>query len=105
MPQSRVFLCKVPELSPGQTKRVDLEGYDPMVLCNVDGDFYLLDDECTHAIASLAEGELEDHQLFCPLHGGSFDVRSGKATGLPCKHALRTFPVQITEDSVWFIKP
>ncbi len=105
MSQSRVLLCKVSEVPPGEMKRVDVEGHDPMVLCNADGAFHLLDDECTHAIASLSEGDLEDHQLYCPLHGGSFDVRTGKATGLPCKHALRTFPVDVQDDGVWFVKP
>ena len=104
MSQSRVLLCKVSELPPGEMKRVDIEGHDPMVLCNTGEGFHLVDDECTHAIASLSEGELDHHQLFCPLHGGSFDVRSGRATGLPCKQALRTFPIDIQDGDVWFVQ-
>jgi nitrite reductase/ring-hydroxylating ferredoxin subunit len=39
--------------------------------------------------------------IFCPLHGGSFNVRSGKACSLPCKQKLRTYPVQIADGAIW----
>lgn len=74
---------------------------DPIAVCNVDGDFFAIEDECTHAIASLSEGRLEGEVIFCPLHGGSFNVRSGKACSLPCKQPLRTFPIVVEDDAIW----
>ncbi|RIJ64552.1 non-heme iron oxygenase ferredoxin subunit [Brevundimonas sp. LPMIX5] len=96
-------LCSVDDLSPGEMQLIELEGMDPLLLCNSEGSFHLVDDECTHAIASLSEGRLEGHTVFCPLHGGSFDVRSGKALTLPCKQALRTFPI-VVEDGAVFLR-
>ncbi len=96
-------LCKVSDLAEGMMMRFEPEGMDPVVLCNAGGTFRLVDDECTHAIASLSEGRLEGGILYCPLHGGSFDVDTGKAVSLPCKFALSTYPVEIRNDEVWMI--
>ncbi|MBH0114072.1 non-heme iron oxygenase ferredoxin subunit [Novosphingobium sp. YJ-S2-02] len=95
-------ICAVEDLAPGAIRLVELDGMDPLVLVNRAGEFFLLEDECTHAIASLSEGRLEGDTLFCPLHGGSFDVRTGKAKSLPCKMALNTFPVEVRDGAVWY---
>jgi nitrite reductase/ring-hydroxylating ferredoxin subunit len=98
-----IELCAATEIGPGEMRRFEPEGFDPLLLCNVDGAFRLVDDECTHAIASLSEGRLEGPTIFCPMHGGSFDVCSGKAKSLPCKQALRTYQVRIQDGIVYFI--
>lgn len=98
-------LCAVDDLAPGEMRLFELEGMDPLLLCNSGGAFHLIDDECTHAIASLSEGRLDGHTVFCPLHGGSFDIRSGKASKLPCKQAVRTFPVVVEDGAVFMHKP
>ena len=95
----KVMLCEADAVAPGGMMRFELDGQDPMLLINDGGDFRLIDDDCTHAIASLSEGRLEGHVIFCPLHGGSFDIRTGKACSLPCKQALRTHGL-IVEDGV-----
>jgi nitrite reductase/ring-hydroxylating ferredoxin subunit len=94
-------LCAVADLAPGQFQRFEPAGRDPVLLCNVDGSFYAVDDECTHAIADLSEGRMEGEIVFCPMHGGSFNVRSGKACSLPCKQALRTYVVELADGAVW----
>jgi len=96
-------LCKVDDLGHGKLMRFEPEGMDPVVLCNTGGTFRLVDDECTHAIASLSEGRLEGNILYCPLHGGSFDVDTGKAMSLPCKFALNTYAIEIRDDEVWMV--
>lgn len=99
----RLQLCEAGEVAPGGMLRVQLEGMDPLLVCNVDGKLYAVDDECTHAIASLSEGRLQGNIVFCPLHGGSFDVCSGKAKSLPCKQALRTWPIEVTDGKVYLL--
>ncbi len=101
MTDAPIRLCPVDDLAPGQFRRFEPEGLDPVLLCNVDGQFYAVDDECTHAIADLSEGRMEGEIVFCPMHGGSFNVRSGKACSLPCKQALRTYPLEIADGGVW----
>jgi nitrite reductase/ring-hydroxylating ferredoxin subunit len=97
----RVRLCKAAELAAGEMRRFEPAGADPVLLCNLAGDFVATDDECTHAIASLSEGRIEGNIIFCPMHGGSFDLCTGKAKSLPCKHPLRTFPVEVIDGEVW----
>jgi DNA-binding IclR family transcriptional regulator len=66
----------------------------------VEGQYYATSDRCTHGRASLSQGYLEGHLIECPLHQGSFDVRTGAAVNLPCKVNLRTFPVQVADGFV-----
>lgn len=96
----RLPLCEESEVPPGGMLRVHPEGMDPILVCNVGGQFHAVDDECTHAIASLSEGRLQGNIVFCPLHGGSFDVCSGKPKSLPCKQALRTWPLEVANGKI-----
>lgn len=98
---ARHRLCEENLLSAGEMKKFELEGMDPVVLCNHEGTLYALNDDCTHAIASLSEGRLEDGLLICPVHGGSFDVTTGAPTKLPCRRPLKTWLVEVSEGFVW----
>lgn len=98
----KTALCQASMLEPGAMARFEVAGEDPLLLINDAGEFRLIDDDCTHAIASLSEGRLEGHIIFCPLHGGSFDVRTGKARSLPCKQALRTHRISVEDGTVYF---
>ncbi len=98
----RVALCQSDSIAAGEKLRFELDGMDPILLINDEGAFRLIDDDCTHAIASLSEGRLDGHIIFCPLHGGSFDIRTGKACTLPCKHPLRTYNVAVEDGTVYF---
>lgn len=99
---SKIPLCETAALEAGQMMRFEPDGLDPVLLINDGESFRVIEDDCTHAIASLSEGRLEGNTIFCPLHGGSFDIRSGKATSLPCKQALRTFAT-VVEDGVVYL--
>src|SRR5262245_16096129 len=68
-----------------------------IVLCRVDGQVYALDNVCTHALARMSEGRLRGKRLICPLHGASFDVRTGQVLAGPAvqplpRHHARTTP-------------
>ncbi|MED5264686.1 MAG: Rieske 2Fe-2S domain-containing protein, partial [Actinomycetota bacterium] len=54
-----------------------------IVVCRVNGELFGLEDNCSHADTPLSEGRLRGHQLTCPLHGTSFDVRTGEHSGPP----------------------
>jgi nitrite reductase/ring-hydroxylating ferredoxin subunit len=71
-----------------------------VALYNVDGQIYATLDICTHAQALLSDGWLEDGIIECPLHGGRFDVKTGKGFGAPITCDLRTLPVRIEADSI-----
>ena len=96
-----IRLCGSDEVDEGQTKQIVVDGQEAFFVCRQNGSFHVLDDECTHGLASLSEGWLEEGRIICPLHGGAFDVRTGKAVALPCKQPVRTFKVQVRDGGVW----
>lgn len=65
-----------------------------LLLVNLDGVLYAVDDTCTHEECSLGEGYLEDDIVECPCHGATFNVRTGAALTLPATRPLRTYPVR-----------
>ena len=98
-----IKVCAVADLPEGEAVRVDLEV--PIAVFNVAGDYYAIDDTCTHQDASLADGYLEDDcTVECPLHASCFDLRTGEPTGLPAKEPVRTHSVMV-EDGVIFVVP
>jgi nitrite reductase/ring-hydroxylating ferredoxin subunit len=93
-------VASVAEVPPGQARRVIVEGID-VALCNVGGEFYAIDNVCTHAYACLTDGWLEGDEIECPLHGGRFDVRTGAAGGGIVTEDLRRFAVRVEGDGVY----
>ncbi len=93
-------LCEGLEVEPGTIRRVDKDGRAYAVF-NVDGEYHVTDDTCTHGFASLSEGMLDGHIVTCPWHGGEFDVRSGEPVSPPCTDALRVHPCRLDGGVVW----
>lgn len=74
-------------------------GGTKIALYAVDGEYFATADLCTHGAASLADGYLDGELIECPLHQGTFNVKTGAAVGAPCTLAVKTFPVKL-EDGV-----
>lgn len=94
-----VTVARVGEIPPGAVKVVRLDD-QPVALFNVDGEFFAMDDLCTHDGGPLAEGALEDHVIECPRHGARFDVRTGAALCLPATSPVPTYAVKIVGDEI-----
>ncbi|WP_431954934.1 non-heme iron oxygenase ferredoxin subunit [Actinacidiphila sp. bgisy167] len=94
-----VRACALSELEPDAPKRVELGGV-PVSLVLTEGEVFAIHDVCSHANVSLSEGEVEDCQIECWLHGSSFDLRTGKPSGLPATRPVPVYPVQIQGDDV-----
>jgi 3-phenylpropionate/trans-cinnamate dioxygenase ferredoxin subunit len=93
-------IAKRSEVQPGTTKRVEIDGVE-VLLCNVDGTLYAVEDVCTHDGGPLDQGELEGCRIMCPRHGAMFDVTTGAALTLPAVVPLPTYPVRIDGDDVY----
>lgn len=65
-----------------------------------DGDFYAVEVWCSHQKVSLMNGDLEDYELMCPLHGACFDIRNGKHLSLPAVRPIEAFPVKVEDGKV-----
>jgi 3-phenylpropionate/trans-cinnamate dioxygenase ferredoxin subunit len=85
-------------IAPGRTCSVAVDGV-PVLLCNVDGNIYAVENVCTHDGNPL-DGELDGPRIMCPRHGAWFDVTTGKALTLPAVSPLPTFPVKVDGDDV-----
>ncbi len=79
---------------------VDLGGHVVAVVRDEDGDIHAVDDTCSHANVSLAEGEVDGCTLECWLHGSRFDLRTGKPTSLPAIRPIAVYPVRIDAGTV-----
>lgn len=86
----------VESLAPGEFMVVD-GGEVDLALFNVDGEFYCIDDLCTHDGGNLVEGDVEGCVVTCPRHGARFDVRTGEALSLPAVEATRTHAVRVRD--------
>lgn len=95
-------VAKVSEIAPGTTRRVSVDSCE-LLLCNVDGRIYGIEDVCTHDGGPLDQGTLEGECIVCPRHGATFDVKTGDALTLPAVIPLMTFPV-ITEGDDIFVE-
>ena len=83
----------VPLPASGSTCPFTVDG-QALLLCNVDGQAYVVADKCSHANAPLARGRLSGHVLECPLHGGKLDVRDGKPVQNPIRKPVAVYPVR-----------
>jgi nitrite reductase/ring-hydroxylating ferredoxin subunit len=71
-----------------------------LAVYNIDGQFYATHNVCTHAHALLSDGWLEGDIIECPLHGGRFEVKTGKGAAPPITCDVRTFPVRLDGDAI-----
>lgn len=79
--------------------RVEIKGREVAVF-RIGDEFYALGDRCSHAEASLAEGEVFDYEVECPLHGAGFDVRTGRELSLPATRPVPTYRVRVAGERV-----
>lgn len=87
------------EIRPGKMKRVKIDGH-ALLIANVDGNYYAVDDTCTHEDASLSTGSLKRDLIKCPLHGSRFNVRTGVVLEEPAEEDLKTYRVVIDDSAI-----
>lgn len=75
-------VCALDDIAPGSAKRIMVDGIAVAVVRTDDGVF-AINDRCSHADVSLADGEVDGCTIECWLHGSAFDLRSGEPLSLP----------------------
>lgn len=95
-----VRVAALEECPPGTLLRVEAGG-EEIVLANVDGDVYALEDRCSHQDYPLSDGELDGTRLECLYHGARFDVCSGRAVQLPAIRPVKTWEVELRNGDVY----
>ena len=94
-----VKAARVDEIRPGDKKIVDVDGM-LVVIINLEGRFFAIEDVCTHDGGPLGEGELDGDQIICPRHGARFDVRTGAALAMPAFEPVPTYEVRVEDGDV-----
>lgn len=100
-PESCEFVAIGPadELGNGERLFVEIDQL-AIVVFNIGGELYAIEDVCSHDDGPLGDGDLEGYEVGCPRHGARFDVRSGKALTLPAVVDIPAYPVQIVEGQI-----
>jgi len=87
------------QIQPGEALLVDVKGKQ-IALFNIDGEYFAIDNMCTHEEASLSEGEISGHEVTCPLHGAKFDIRTGEVLGPPAYDDVACYAVRVTGNDI-----
>ena len=104
MSDTWTFVCAGTELLPGEMKSVfDEVTGTPIVVFNLDGELYALEDQCTHEEFELSSGEFNttEGSVEGGLHGARCDGRDGRARGAPAYSPGPKLPVKREHDAVW----
>lgn len=94
-----VDVARVEELPQGERKVVDVDGANIAVF-NIGGQYYAIEDVCTHDGGELASGPLEGDEVVCPRHGARFCVKTGAALAPPAYEPVAVFPTRIADGKV-----
>lgn len=89
-----ITVAKAGELAPGQWRTVDADGVQ-IVVFNLDGEYFAIEDVCTHDGGQLTGGSIEGSEIVCPRHGARFCIKTGAALTAPAYEATAKFPVRV----------
>jgi len=97
----KIIIGKTSDISVGKMQKVTADGKEILVI-NMDGNYYAIDDTCSHAGASLAEGKLEGDVVTCDWHGAKWDCKTGKLVAFPAKiKDLNSYKVIVESDNIF----
>ena len=66
-----------------------------LAVVRVKGEFFAVENQCSHAAATFDGGKVRAFQIICPLHGAMFDVRTGAGAGPPARRPIRAYPTRV----------
>jgi 3-phenylpropionate/trans-cinnamate dioxygenase ferredoxin subunit len=87
------------ELADSKPVKIEKDGKS-ICVTRIGDEVFAVDDTCSHAEASLSEGDVIDHKIECWLHGAEFDLRTGEALTPPAVAPLKKYSVSVDGDSV-----
>lgn len=94
-----VTVASTDEVGPGQRIVVEINR-KWIVIFNIDGQYYAIEDRCTHDDGELADGDLSGCEIICKRHGARFDVRNGKVTRAPALVDVPAFETRVIGDEI-----
>lgn len=96
-----VLVANAADIKPGHYETADLDG-TLVAVFNVEGDFYAIEDVCTHDGAVMTSGNpIEGDEIVCPRHGARFSVRTGEVLAAPAFEPVATFPIKLEDGKIY----
>lgn len=95
-----VDLGSIDDLTQGAGTKFTVGGTDVAVF-RIGDEVFAIADRCSHAEASLSEGELFGTDVECPRHGAEFDVTTGRQLSLPATKPVRSYPTRVVEGEIY----
>ena len=86
----KIELCAAADVAPGAAVKVE-RGELAVAVFNIDGEFFVTDDACTHGPGSLSEGYIEGDIVECNFHNGQFNIKTGEVVAPPCMVPVKTY--------------
>ena len=93
----RIALCRTDEVEPGCALRVEKDALT-LAVFNLDGEFHVTDDACTHGPGSLSEGSICGDVVECDFHNGAFNIKTGAVVQPPCMVPIKTYRTVVDSD-------
>ncbi len=97
---AKQFIIEADSVASGKSKPVTI-GTHKLLVCHSGGAFYVIQNQCSHAMARLTGGKLRGHKIFCPLHSAPFDMRDGKPLGAPATEPICAFATTVEDGKVF----
>jgi len=94
-----ISVAREGELAPGQWRVVDADG-TRVVVFNLGGEYYAIEDVCTHDGGQLTGGMVVGDEIVCPRHGARFSIRTGAALCAPAYEPTAKFPVRVENGEI-----
>ena len=94
-----VHAAKVGDIAENGQKVLSHDGRS-VLLCRSQGEYFAIENMCTHEFSPLQGGTIAQCMIACPLHGAQFDLRTGAAMGAPAYDPLTTYPVRINGEVI-----
>lgn len=102
--QQFVVVATESEIPSGTLQQVWI-GTKEFAIANVDGEFFALNNSCSHEACPLSEGDLDGYELSCICHGSQFDVRTGAVLSPPALTPVATYPVRVEDGNILLARP
>jgi nitrite reductase/ring-hydroxylating ferredoxin subunit len=98
--RTQLELCSTADVAVGTAIKVERQGLE-LAVFNIEGEFYVTDDHCTHGPGSLSEGYVDGAIVECNFHGGQFNIRTGEVVLPPCTVPVKTYPTSVRDGKVF----
>ncbi|MFW5443621.1 MAG: non-heme iron oxygenase ferredoxin subunit [Methylococcaceae bacterium] len=92
-----IDVCAAKALAKSENIIIDVDGTE-VAIFNIDGQFYAIEDVCSHDGAEIASGALDGDEIVCPRHGARFCVKTGAVKCAPAYEDIDTFPVRVENE-------